>query len=136
VLTSGPHNEAYAGTFSFRTVHAILDAMASEFDHVIIDSPPLLALADAVVLSAQVDNVLLIASAGSIRRGDLREAVKRLRETTQNILGIALNRLDPSKNNYYSYYDDYEMPEVTPTQNGGGEPWYRRMKRTAPSGNR
>jgi Mrp family chromosome partitioning ATPase len=98
-------------------------------------------LADAVVLGSQVDNVLLIASAGSIRRGDLREAIKRLRETTPHILGIALNRLDPSKNNYYSYYDDYEISEVSESvKNGhggnGDDPWYRRAKRAAPSGNR
>jgi polysaccharide biosynthesis transport protein len=141
LLTSGQQKDAYAGTFSFRTVRAILAALSQQFDHVILDSPPLLALADAVVLSSQVDNVLLIASAGSIRRGDLREAIKRLRETTPHILGIALNRLDPSKNNYYSYYDDYEIQEVSePVKNGSGgngdDPWYRRTKRAAQSGNR
>ncbi|MDT8306164.1 MAG: polysaccharide biosynthesis tyrosine autokinase [Anaerolineae bacterium] len=145
LLTSGPQKDAYAGTFSFRTIHAILAALAQEFDHVILDSPPLLSLADAVVLGSQVDNVLMIASAGSIRRGDLREAIKRLRETTPHILGIALNRLDPSKNNYYSYYDEYELPEEPqPAANSrdggfGGDheaPWYRRVKKTAPTGNR
>jgi len=145
VLTSGRHKDAHAGTFSFRTIQAILDAVSAEYDYVILDSPPVLAMADAVILGSQVDSVLLITSAGSIRRGDLREAIKRMRETTAHILGIALNRLDPSKNNYYTYYNEYEVLEEfggPPNGNGrGGDfgrgkgmPW-RRHKGTAPSGN-
>src|SRR5690606_31519693 len=145
VLTSGRHKDAHAGTFSFRTIQAILDAVSAEYDYVILDSPPVLAMADAVILGSQVDSVLLITSAGSIRRGDLREAIKRMRETTAHILGIALNRLDPSKNNYYTYYNEYEvLEEVGGPPNGNGRggdfgrgkgmPW-RRHKGTAPSGN-
>lgn len=147
LLTSGPQKEAHAGAFSFRTIQAILGALSDEFDFVILDSPPVLAMADAVILGSQVDSVLLIASSGSIRRGDLREAIKRMQETASHILGIALNRLDPTKNNYYTYYTDYEVVEDAggrPNGNGHGSynaragkgaPWRRRPRPAAPGGN-
>lgn len=83
---------------------AALDVLSKRFDYIIIDSPPILAVTDAVVLSTQVDSVMLIINSGNTRRTQLRRAVERLREVNANLIGVTLNRLTRKNEAYYYYY--------------------------------
>jgi len=56
----------------------IFKTLADGFDLVLIDSPPLLPVTDAVLLAQVADGVLLVASAGQSRRADLRRAREKL----------------------------------------------------------
>ncbi|MDX1665550.1 MAG: polysaccharide biosynthesis tyrosine autokinase [Candidatus Promineifilaceae bacterium] len=111
LLTTGAWQEVRSGILNFRSARVILDAVTPEFDCVVIDSSPLLAVSDATVLAAQVDHVVLVAAAGSIRQRDLSEGIQRLKQAAPNILGVVLNRLDSSKHSYYNYYANYLVPE-------------------------
>jgi capsular exopolysaccharide synthesis family protein len=79
-----------------------------EYDHVIIDTPPCLSVTDAVVLSADVDRVLLVARAGQTTKPALRRACDLLLQVNAKVMGIVLNAFDlRSADSYYSYGSRY-----------------------------
>ena len=83
----------------------LLGILQRGFDYIIIDSPPVLAVTDAVILSARVDSVLLVVAAGATRGSQLAQAVTQLEGVKANVSGIVLNRLPAGKNEFgYDYY--------------------------------
>jgi Mrp family chromosome partitioning ATPase len=85
----------------------LIEQLSQQADLIIFDSPPVLAVTDAVVLGRQVDGVLLVADAGQTREQALAQASEELRKTGANLLGVALNRLDTRRGGYYYYYYYY-----------------------------
>jgi capsular exopolysaccharide synthesis family protein len=87
----------------------LLAEMAEQFDRVIIDSPPVGVVADAVVASTHVDGCLLVLKAGRTSRDGARLAVKQLRDVNAPLFGAVLNDLDLEDQKYgqYSYYYRY-----------------------------
>ena len=81
--------------------------MHDAYDVVIVDSAPVMGLADAPTLSGMVDHTLLVLEAGRIKSGQARQAVRRLRESGANMAGVVLTKYDQSKggdDDYYYYY--------------------------------
>jgi Mrp family chromosome partitioning ATPase len=78
----------------------------NEYDHVIIDTPPVLSVTDAVSLSSDVEGVLMVVRAGNTRRDALRRMQDLLAQVNARMLGVVLNALDltASDTAYYYYY--------------------------------
>lgn len=72
---------------------AFLAQAEQDFDVVVVDSPPLLAVVDPLTLTDKVDAVLLVIGRGRIRKGQLSEAVSSLVAAKANLLGVVLNRM-------------------------------------------
>ncbi|MEW5958183.1 MAG: polysaccharide biosynthesis tyrosine autokinase [Chloroflexota bacterium] len=107
LLTSGalpPNPVELLGSQRMGQVLAQLSELA---DVVIVDSPPVVMVADAAVLSARLDGVVLVAKAGHTRLAALREATLNLQQADAHLLGGILNQLSPRKN-YGNYY--YRSP--------------------------
>ena len=77
---------------------------------VVIDSPPVLGLADAPLMSALVGGVVFVVEADRSRHGSLRSALRRIGSMRAVMLGSVLTKFDPFKRNnrYYSSYYGYE----------------------------
>ena len=123
ILPSGPIPPNPAEVVGSGKMKMLLDLLATRFDYVIIDSPPVLAVTDAVIIGTRVDSVLLIASSGDTRGNQLKQAVQRLREVNANIAGVVLNRLTASSGDYYYYYyyqKSYYRDESGGDQDDGG----------------
>ena len=87
----------------------ILQSAARQFDVVVVDSPPILGLADAPLMSALVDGVIIVVEAARSRRGALKSALRRLRTMRPVLLGAVLAKFDPLKSgNRHSEYYGYE----------------------------
>lgn len=80
-------------------------ALASSYSLVIIDSPPVLPVADAKVLATLVDKVVYIVHWHDTRREIVAQAVKQLREVKASFAGIVLNQVDVRRHAEYSYSD-------------------------------
>ena len=80
--------------------------MSELHDYVIVDSAPLLGLADSVIISTKVEGLIYTVYAGEINRDGLREGVKRLRRVHAPILGAILNQVELGSKEY-GYYGDY-----------------------------
>ena len=91
----------------------LLDVSLNEFDYIVIDGPPVIGLADALVLSNLADATILSVQAGKTRKASLLATLKRLERTSGNIIGTLLTRVDRASNPEYnedSYYT-YTSPK-------------------------
>ncbi|HEY2277126.1 MAG TPA: polysaccharide biosynthesis tyrosine autokinase [Streptosporangiaceae bacterium] len=71
----------------------VFAALEQQFDLVLIDSPPVLPVSDAVILTAYADAVLLVVAAGQTRRNELKRTVEKLTQTNAPVLGMVLNKV-------------------------------------------
>jgi capsular exopolysaccharide synthesis family protein len=107
VLTSGPIPPNPSELLGSHRMERLVGALVQAADIVLFDSPPVLAVTDAVVMARHVDGVLLVVDAGHTREHALAQAVGELQKTGVNLLGVALNRLDTRRGGYYYYYYYY-----------------------------
>lgn len=80
----------------------VLAELARRFDRVILDSPPVQAVTDAVVLSKRVDGVVLVVRASKTMRDELRRSSRMIRDVGGSIVGVIVNELD-ARDSYYGY---------------------------------
>lgn len=85
----------------------------ARFTHIIIDGPPILAIADSLVLGTLCDAMVLVVAAVSTQKGATRDALKRLRHVRANVIGGVLNKYD-GRGRSYSYYSYYYYGEQSP----------------------
>ena len=107
VLPCGPQPPNPAELLLTSRFHDIMKQLEQRFDRILFDSPPLLAVTDAVILSRLSDGVILIAQAGKTAREDAKQAARQLRDVDAPILGVILNEMDLSDKRYGYYYYQY-----------------------------
>jgi capsular exopolysaccharide synthesis family protein len=109
LMSSGPIPPNPAELLHGARMVDLVSLGAKRFDYVIIDSPPLLGLADALILGDVAQATLLVVTANSTRRGAVEAALKRLGHSRSNVLGAVLTKFDLSKASYgYGYGYDYQ----------------------------
>jgi polysaccharide biosynthesis transport protein len=108
------------GTEAFRKV---LAQLRDRFDRIIVDSPPVGAVADALILAPQADGVLVVAHSGKVARGALVNVLERLSNARARVLGVVLNRARPDRHGY-----DYGPPFTA-----GAQAAYSRRALKAPN---
>ena len=96
----------------------LLALLREQFDYILIDTPPVMGLADTLVLMPLASTTLLTVRAEHTRMDALQQVLKRLRHTKAPIGGIIFNRADLTKSNSYGYeYAAYQYgAEVAQTQ--------------------
>ncbi|MEG8222604.1 polysaccharide biosynthesis tyrosine autokinase [Sphingomonas sp. HH69] len=82
----------------------LIEEACKQYDHVIIDAPPLLGISDAVSISSTVDCVLFIINASSFHGGAVKSGLRRLALVGAPVLGVVLTKFDPANSSEYSYY--------------------------------
>ena len=106
VIPAGPLPPSPSELLSSPRMAQLLEEAAQEYAAVIVDSPPVLGLADAPMLSAIADGTVFVVEAERGRSGSLKAALRRLRAMDPVILGAVLVKFDPAKlgNRYSAYY--------------------------------
>jgi succinoglycan biosynthesis transport protein ExoP len=107
VLPAGAIPDDPVAMLASQEIAALLEKLAARFEFVIIDSPPVLAVTDAAILSGLVDGVLLVAASGTTARGGLVRTRRILEAAGAKILGMAVNKLDPRRPGYGYSYSQY-----------------------------
>lgn len=84
----------------------LIRELEGKFDQVVIDSPPLLAVADTSLVAAAAPNVILVLDVHQLNRTFTHRALKQLESVSAHVHGVALNKIDPDVQNYYypGYY--------------------------------
>lgn len=86
----------------------LLDELRQRYEHVIVDTAPLLPVADAAVLSQLVDGTIVVARAGRVRRAQLAQALANLDQVSAPVLGLVLNSVVRDEMSYS--YEQRESP--------------------------
>lgn len=104
VLTSGPIPPNPSEVLTSEPTRRFWGGLAQQYDYVFVDSPPVLAVSDASILSAQMDGVLLVVNSGNTRIDHAQEARDQLIKANAHIIGVVLNQVKMAKGQYDSYY--------------------------------
>jgi exopolysaccharide transport family protein len=83
-----------------------IEKAKSRYERIIIDSPPITAVTDAVILSNFVDGIVLVVRVGETHRNIIKNGLDQLRNVNARILGAVLNGVDTGRDSYY-YYQYY-----------------------------
>jgi capsular exopolysaccharide synthesis family protein len=102
VLPAGRTSPAPAEMLASQRMTEMLKTWAGEYDHVVIDTPPMIPVTDALPLAAQADAVLLVVRAGVSRRKALQRLTEMLSRINAKVAGVVLNEADLQIEYYYS----------------------------------
>jgi capsular exopolysaccharide synthesis family protein len=123
LLTCGPIPPNPADLLHTHAFVALIKEMANKFDRVIIDSPPVGAVSDALVISTHVDGTVLVMKSGVTTKDMAKRTVRSLRDVNARIFGAVLNDIDLEDRQgggyyYYAKYGYYYGESDTPSKNG------------------
>ncbi len=106
LLSSGATAPNPAELLGSRKMHETLEQLREQFEFIFIDSSPVMAVSDAVLVSTMVEGVLLVVN-GKTAKPMVKKACARLRSAHAKILGIVLNQVDIRHGDYATYYRHY-----------------------------
>lgn len=106
VIPAGTKMTSPADMLSGEKFHGFLSRARAQYDIVLLDTPPILPVADTLSLREQVDGFVFVFRAGHTPHGMLKLAVEEIGE--KRIMGVVLNGIEPQKQGYYAkYYGNY-----------------------------
>jgi succinoglycan biosynthesis transport protein ExoP len=87
----------------------VLEAVRSHYDWVLLDSPPILAMADAAVLCPLVEGVVMLVAAETPTKPAVARAIDQVQRVGGKVVGVVLNKVNLQRNSYYysQYYGEY-----------------------------
>jgi succinoglycan biosynthesis transport protein ExoP len=105
VLPAGTSPPNPAELLASANMRDLIETLSSQYDHIVIDTPPTLSVTDAVVLSTRADAVVLVIRSGRTTKQALRRARELLVRVNARVTGVLLNAVDLSSPDYYYYYE-------------------------------
>jgi capsular exopolysaccharide synthesis family protein len=114
VMTTGPLPPNPVELLSSSKMMHMLAQADEHFAHVVVDGPPVLGIADAIVLCNQVENAVFVIESGRTRKGHAKAALKRLYQSGVHPLGVILTKID-AYHDLYGYgtsYYQYAKPAI------------------------
>lgn len=106
LLSAGANPPNPSELLGSRKMREVLASVGAVYDHVLIDSAPILPVSDTVVLSTMVDGVVVVASVGTAKKL-VRDACYRIFHVSAKILGVVLNKVDLEQQRHYAPYYIY-----------------------------
>jgi tyrosine-protein kinase Etk/Wzc len=106
IITSGVLPPNPSELLASTKMQELLDQLQSDFDVILVDSPPIIAVTDAAILSTKVDGTILVVSSGKTNRDAIQRARDLLEDVNSRVLGVLLNGIDLQGmyGSYYYYY--------------------------------
>lgn len=104
LITSGSIVPNPSELLSSNKIPALMTELKANFDRVILDSPPILIVADTSLLANMVDGVVLVIKGASTRLEAVLGAKKKLVESKGKVMGVVINDVQPEKEARYYYY--------------------------------
>ena len=121
VVASGRFPPNPAELLGSTRMQEVLHDAKARFDVVLLDSPPLLAVTDAAVLSTMVDGVVLVIRTERTKREAVRRALGHIRSVRGRLLGAVLNDVDMRSGAYYGSYGHYYYSYYGNERRRGGD---------------
>lgn len=107
LITSGTRPPNPSELLSSKKMRDFIEGLKEEYEYIIIDSPPIVAVTDAQLIASFADGSLLVTSSGEVEREAAMRSKELLDKVNSKILGVVLNKLEVSEKGYYGYYYQY-----------------------------
>ena len=111
VITAGtlpPNPQELLASNQFK---ALINELKTRYDKILIDTPPILAVSDAMIVAKQADTLVYVVRASSTKESQIKASLKRLQQSNIKIGGIVLNQVNLQKamdyEEFSGYYDQY-----------------------------
>ncbi len=105
VIASGPIPPNPAELLSSHKMKEMIKMLGKSFDHIIIDSPPIMNVTDPIILSTLVDGTIMVIHSGKTSRAVVQRSRRELSSVGAKIFGVVLNNVNFRREGYdYHYY--------------------------------
>ena len=117
--SKAPYPTAVLGS---ENIGKLFEELRKQYEYIIVDCPPILAVSDAAIVSKLCDGCLFVVSQSKTEKAAARESVKILRDNGVNILGCIFANISAKRGNYYYsnkykyYYQNYYGKDVNPNE--------------------
>lgn len=112
-LPSGKMPRTSVGILDNQRIRAIIEELRSKYDVVFFDSPPIVGVSDASIISSEADGVLLVVQYRKYPRNMSTRARRMLENVGAKVIGVVLNNINILRDDYYYYYHSYYSPDDT-----------------------
>ncbi|MGQ7889896.1 CpsD/CapB family tyrosine-protein kinase [Paenibacillus sp. WC2504] len=107
IITSGPIPPNPSEILASKKMISVLDELKQQFDIILIDAPPAIAVTDSQIIATRADGVILVVDSDKVKRDAALKAKQNLDNVRARILGVVLNNVDrKNKDSYYYYYGE------------------------------
>nr|CAA59776.1 capsular polysaccharide synthesis protien [Streptococcus pneumoniae] len=109
VVQSGPVSPNPTALLQSKNFNDMIETLRKYFDYIIVDTPPVGIVIDAVIITQKCDASILVTATGEANKRDVQKAKQQLEQTGKLFLGVVLNKLDISVDKYgvYASYGNY-----------------------------
>ncbi|HWR13928.1 MAG TPA: polysaccharide biosynthesis tyrosine autokinase [Terriglobales bacterium] len=104
LLPAGPPPPHPAELLGSNLMKQCIEQWREHYDHIIFDTPPALSVTDSILLSVDMDAVVLVVRSGSTTKAALRRTRELLAQVNANVLGVVVNAVDVDSPDYYHHY--------------------------------
>lgn len=118
LITAGEKTSAVVNILESKKMIKMMDELSEKYDYILIDSPPVISVSDALYISKFTDAVLFVINQSETKRSLVKESVSLLKLNDVNIIGSIITKVDLNKNRYgygygysYGYNYDYESSD-------------------------
>ncbi|MGH2555862.1 MAG: polysaccharide biosynthesis tyrosine autokinase [Actinomycetota bacterium] len=132
VINAGPIPNDPAALLGSERTGDFLRGLRQVCDFVVIDTPPVLAVADASILAPLVDGTVFVMDAGQSSRSALTQARDQLENAGANIIGAVYSNFEPGQSAYYPYYYNYYQQYYAEDAPPNGGRFRKRRRRNLP----
>jgi len=110
-LPSGKMPRTSVGILDTQRIRTIIQDLRKTYDVVLFDSPPIVGVSDASIISSEVDGVLLVVQYRKYPRNMSTRARRMLENVGAKVVGVVLNNINILRDDYYYYYHSYYSPD-------------------------
>ncbi|MDB4385694.1 hypothetical protein N9Z12_06575, partial [Opitutaceae bacterium] len=107
LLRSGGRSRTPTEILESKAFAEVLERLQKEYELIVVDSPPLGAVTDSLLIAEQIDEVIYVCRFNRAYKKHIRQYVRALQGAKKDMLGIVLNGLSPRRIEYYSNYRYY-----------------------------
>lgn len=104
ILTSGPIPPNPSELLDSQAMDGIMRDLKEDYEYVIYDSPPILAVTDSQTIASKCDGVVMVIASGKTQKDRAIKAKDLLEKAGSKMLGVVINRVEEKKNEYYGHY--------------------------------
>lgn len=104
ILTSGPIPPNPSELLDSQAMDGVMKELKENYEYVIYDSPPILAVTDSQTIASKCDGVVMVIASGKTHKDRALKAKKLLEKSGSQMLGVVINRVEEQMGGYYGHY--------------------------------